>query len=76
MASGVSPPGPGPGSSASEANLSPSPRHVPIHKERSWRARWRTTASARSPCPACPPLLGEPTGSGAQHALNVQGKSE
>ena len=25
---------------------------------------------------ALPPLLGEPTGSGAQHALNVQGKSE
>ena len=55
MASGVSPPGPGPGSSASEANLSPSPRHVPINEERSWRARWRATASARPSCPVCPP---------------------
>lgn len=55
MASGVSPPGPGPGPSTSEANPSPSPRQVPAHEERSWRAWWRTTASAQTPCSACLP---------------------
>ena len=71
MASGVSPPGPGPGSSASEANLSPSPRHVPINEERSWRARWRATASARPSCPVCPP-----SSPGRAHGLWSSARSE